>query len=126
MTSSFRRSAVVISFDGAVDLPDAANGIGVTRLANKTYRAASGGEMWWLRWTRNNFFSVPLFEWIQNENEISEPEIPWAVIHTDIDGIACKPIRFVLLGAGWLLIAEIKCGPAKSRRRKRNSKNQQI
>lgn len=56
MTSSFRRSAVVISFDGAVDSPDAANGIGVTRLANKTYRAASGGEMWWLRWTRNNFF----------------------------------------------------------------------
>lgn len=72
--------------------------------------------MWWLRWTRNNFFPFLSFQKrIQNENEISEPEIPWAVIHTDIDGIACKPIRFVLFEVrGWLLIAEIKINPAKS------------
>lgn len=104
MTSSFRRSAVVISFDGAVDFLVAANGIGVTRLANKTYRAASGGEMWWLRWTRNNFFPFLYLNEFRTENEISEPEIPWAVIHTDIDGIACKPIRFVLFGAGGLAV----------------------
>lgn len=50
--------------------------------------------------------------WCENKNnEKSEPEIPWAVIHTDVDGIACETFLLLCFGASvgsWLLIAKLK------------------
>jgi hypothetical protein len=66
----------------------------------------------------------PLLCFVGQKNEKSEPEIPWAVIHTDVDGIACETFLLLFFRAGvggWLLIAKLKKKPkAKNKARATN------
>lgn len=88
------------SFDGAVDfsLPPS-----ISRCESNVHKSWDSDLTWlyqWARTFRSTNFSPLLSDsevkWRKKENEKSEPEIPCAVIHTDVDGIACK--RFIFGG----------------------------
>lgn len=73
----------------------------------------SEGRFIWLRfhWTLHNAFpfiqlNSPIAH--KSENEKSEPEIPWAVIHTDVDGIACWTLFFLRPDSTQTVDCEIK------------------
>lgn len=78
---------------------------------------------WWFQWARMLPCHYAIFpsaehrgEMQNKRNEKSEPDIPWAVIHTDVDGIACWTLVFSgEEGGEGLLIAKLKNIQPKTR-----------